>query len=495
MSGIAPRRTGVVVFGAWIVSIFTGLLFLSMVTHRLTTSQFGLLEIITDIVAFSSYPVRIISFWAGRDTGRGAHFGRTAFLANLALSLGGCAVFTLFALAGDGTLASSAVLFVTALTLVPVAYWYRTANLVLAVHRPQATAYTLLATEASKLAIGFVVIFLLRWGLVGVLLSLAASNAVQGAMGTYYLRGIFAAPFSLEKLKGWMRHAWIPLLDSIPAVITTADTYVVFLVSGAYTLTGYYQAAFAIAAMVTYSRYLSSALYPLLLRGSVEKVIAVLFDLSMMVGIPMAVGLTALAPQFLYLLSRRYLISSIPLAILSFSALANATDTLLDNSLMGKDTSDLAQQNKLRSLLKGNLFFVPVVNLAYGLSYITSLAIITFSGLAYGLPNSEIITLWAVDQLLCIVIFAAPKVRRLGLGAFAGTGRPIIYYSASALVMAAVVYLAAPLFVNFQIPTVEFGLRFLLLIVLGGGVYFGLLASIDKKSRERIARLPKIFQP
>lgn len=493
MQAIAPRRTGVVVFGAWIVSIFTGFLFITMVTHRLTTPQFGLLEVVTDIVAFATYPVRLISFWAARDTGRGKKIGKSAVFGNLAISVGGCGVFALFAFLGNSALVSSATLFSAALVLVPIAYWYRSANYILQVHHPQATAYTLLMSEGSKIAVGYVMIFALRLGLTGVLLSLAVSNVVQAVVGTYYIRDTMEGSLSLGQLKTWLGNGWLALFNSIPSVIANADTYVAFLVTGGYTLTGYYQGAFAIASMVGYSGFLSAALYPLLLRGAAEKVIANLFDLSMMVGIPMAVGVAALAPQFLYLLSRQYLISTVPLMILGFSELAQAFDLLLDKSLMGKDTSDLAERNKVKSLLKGDLFFVPMANLLYGGVYIGSVAVIAYVGIATGMPYQETITIWAIDELVVALAIAALKVRRLGLAAFAGTGRSLFNYSLCSAAMAAVVWLVAPHVLAFNMPTLYFGLRFLLVIGLGGIVYFAALAAIDTKARERIAQVPRLF--
>ena len=53
---ISVRRTGFVVFAFRIVSIFTGLIFLLMMTRTLSTSQFGLWEVGVDLVTFASYP-------------------------------------------------------------------------------------------------------------------------------------------------------------------------------------------------------------------------------------------------------------------------------------------------------------------------------------------------------------------------------------------------------------------------------------------------------
>ena len=61
---ISVRRTGFVVFSFRIVSIFTGLAFLLMMTRTLSTAQFGLWEVVLDLVTFASYPAGLLVYWA-----------------------------------------------------------------------------------------------------------------------------------------------------------------------------------------------------------------------------------------------------------------------------------------------------------------------------------------------------------------------------------------------------------------------------------------------
>ncbi|MDG7011411.1 MAG: hypothetical protein JRN57_04755 [Nitrososphaerota archaeon] len=495
MAAIAPRRTGAVVFGARVLSIVTGLLFILMVTHALSTSQFGLLEVITDIVVFSTYPLGVINFWVSRDTARGKVVGRSAVTSNMFLSILGVAIFVVLAFVRGNAVASSVTLFAIALMLVPISYWYSTVNALLSVHFPQGAGYTLLTAEGVKLLSAYLLLYVARAGLPGVLASLAVSNLAQGALASYLVKDTFAGSFSFGPWKEWVRSAWLPALNSTPYILGIADTYVAFLVTGGYTLTGYYQAAFTVAAIVGYCGYLSYALYPLLLRGGAERMIGLLFDFTMMLGIPMAVGVAALSPQLLYLLSKKYIVTSTPLEILAFSALVVAFSSLIDTSLMGKDTSDLVEGSKFRSLLRGNLFFVPMANLLYGALYITSVAAIAHFGTAASLSYPEIIDYWAAAQLGLAVLVALIKLRRLGLSALAGVKSSLLYYIVSAVVMGAAVYEAAPLLLNFSMTAVNFGLRLAVIVVLGGAVYFGFLAAVDAKARERLINISGAFLP
>ncbi|MDG6941285.1 MAG: hypothetical protein JRN65_04800, partial [Nitrososphaerota archaeon] len=117
MASIAPRRAGLVVFGARVVSIFTGLLFIVMVTHALTTSEFGLLEVVADLLVFSAYPLTVTNFWSARETARGEVVGKTAALGALILTIAGLAIFAVLAFARQSALTTALGLFLVALSL------------------------------------------------------------------------------------------------------------------------------------------------------------------------------------------------------------------------------------------------------------------------------------------------------------------------------------------------------------------------------------------
>ena len=477
-----------VVFGAKIISIFTGLLFIVMVTHALAASQFGLLEVVADLLAFSSYPLTVVNYWSARDTARGENVGRTAVLSSLLLLVLGMAVFVLLAVLRQSAITMSLSLFLISLSLVPANYFYQAANSLLSVYNPQATGYVLLFGEVSKLAIAFPLLFVFKEGLSGALAALGGSTIVLGACGTYFVRDTLSASISVGRLRSWLKDAWLSALSQAPNLIGISDTYVAFQISGPL-LVGYYQAAYSVALIVGYSTSLSYALYPLLLKGASDRMISVLFDFLMLFGIPMAVGAAVLSPQLLFLLSRQYVTMVVPLTILAFSVLAGAVDTLLDNSLMGKESSDLAVEDRFKRLLKSNIFFVAVTNLSYASLYVVSVVLIVAWGAAASLPIQTLATYWALAQLVLTIVFLLVKIRRLGLGIFRGTLKPLGWYVLCAIVMGAAVYVLAPFLVNTGLSVFYYGLRLAAVVGFGAVTYFVILALVDKGSRERFARV------
>src|SRR5271169_5620837 len=89
------------------ISVFTGLIFLLLMTHSLSTTEFGLWEVILDIVTFACYPAGLIVFWATRDIARGRLLGRTAIWMNLAFSLFGLCLYAVFSVLSAARVSAS----------------------------------------------------------------------------------------------------------------------------------------------------------------------------------------------------------------------------------------------------------------------------------------------------------------------------------------------------------------------------------------------------
>src|SRR5208283_581787 len=275
------------------ISVFTGLIFLLLMTHSLSTQQFGLCEVILDIVTFACYHAGRLVFWATRDIARGRLLGKTAIWMNMAFSLFGLALYFLFALLSAARVESSADTLLLAILLVPIGYWNQAANAVVSGHRPIVSGYSVIASEACKLLVAFPALLVFHAGIGGVVVSIMAANVAQAATSTYMTRDADALPFDPGAAKGWLARSWLPSLTALPYVLGVADTYIASLAASGTILVGYYQAAFAVATIAGYSFYLASALYPLLLRGGSDELTAATLDLTLLFGVPMAVGAAA----------------------------------------------------------------------------------------------------------------------------------------------------------------------------------------------------------
>jgi O-antigen/teichoic acid export membrane protein len=492
-SKIPLRRTGLIIFSSRMLSVFSGMLFLIMITGWLTPPRFGLWEVILSLVAFASFPAGWLGFWATREVARGKMVGRTAVFLNLALSSAGAAAYLIFAALGYPLFGVTFGPFFFAVLLVPLGYWSQAANSVAAGYRPSALGYSLLFSEAAKLAVAYPALFVFKLELNGVILALIVSNFVQAAVTTVLVRNAVSEDVRLDLGRKWLRDSWVPALYSLGALIATGDTIVASLVTGATVLTGYYQAAFQIGTLVSYATFLSYALYPLLLRGSSDEAPNATLDLILIFATPMTVGVIALAPRLLTVLRPEYVAPgkdvTLALCILAVAGLLTAVSAFLDSTLIGKERSDLAHGRGAGAYLGTAFSFVSFVNISYASAYTIAVVLTTSLGTAYNLSISAIVSVWALSQLALLVIATAVKLRRLRRSVMLTIPTGLGKYLALSLLMGIILYgLSAPL-VQGVTDRLDYGLRVAGVALLGAAFYFGTLIAVDRKTRDLAARV------
>ena len=452
---ISLRKTGLVVFAARIASIFTGLIFLVMMTRSLSAQQFGLYEVITDLVAFAAYPAGLAAFWATRDIARGKMLGKTAILINIALSSLGIAIYfglSYFSASRIPSANLSTLLF--AVLLVPVAYFNTAGNSVVAGHRPVVLGYAVIFSEVAKLAVAYPLLIIFKVGIDGVILAVMVANLAQSLASVALAGDAISSPINLEQGKKWLAHSWLPMLTSLPFILGLADTYIASLAAGDTVIVGHYQAAFSVAQLAGYSFYLASAMYPLLLKGGSDEVTAMTLDLALAFGVPMAVGAAVLATPILHLLNPEYLDAAAALGILAIAALVNTVSAVFDTVLLGKDRVDINEDAKFSDYLKSSILFVAKVNIALTSVYLAAVLVTIRSGLAFHMAEGTTIELWAFSQLFVFSFFVLVKARRVRSVGKLIVPSSIGYYVVGAGIMAAILYVLQRL------------------IVYGGGTFF-----------------------
>jgi len=487
-SAVRPRMTGLIVFGSRIVSAATGFVFLVMVARWLAPAQLGLWEFIVDLIVFASYPAGFLTYWAARDVARGKVVGKTTLVLNLLASMLGVAIFLAFALASYSEVGSSIGPFILAIILVPLSYWNQATSALVGGYNPAIGAYSLLVSEPAKLIAAYPLLFVFKLRIEGVIIAIAVSYFVQAAFSTFQLRIVSSERVDFALGRKWLRDPYVPGLMTLTYVLGVADTFAASVGQGGTSLAGYYQAAFQVAAIVSYSTFLSVALYPLLLRERSDKLMGEVLEFSLLFAIPMAAGAIALAPQILYLLSPAYVVSSTALEFLSLSAIVTLVSTVFDQTLTGRERADLDEERgRTRSILRSDLMFVPVANLTYSAVYIGIVFLLGSYVAAGDAPAYQFAAYWAVAQLALSCVLVAVKARRLSGKARLYLSPSLPLYVVSGIVMAIAVRYFGVAILPAGLETVSYGLRLALTVVVGAVLYFGVLFVVDHKFR-RYAR-------
>ncbi len=482
-SRIRLRSTGLIVYGANIFSAFTGILFLIMAARWLLPAQLGLWEVIVNLVAFSSYPVGIVAYWATRDIARGRLVGRTAFASGILMSGFGLLVYFLISVLTRSSLSASFLPFLLGSLLVPLSYCNTVTTSIVVGYRPAVSGYQLFVSEPVKIAVAYVALYVYRLGVEGVILALLVSYLITSTSGAYLVRGATREQLQLSVAKRWIRLSWLPAVNSLPPLFLVADTYIASLGFGT-AIAGVYQPAFTVASIVGYSSFLAYSLYPLLLRGGDENLPAITIEFLLLFSIPMAVGGIVLAHSILYVFGAKYMAGSLGLSILSVMFLFQAVSLTVNRTLLGTEKVDVGSEKGFKSLVRSNLLYVPLVNMCAALVYLAGMFAVLSFAFSNGLGNSVAVALWAAVQLCTTVIFLIIKGRRASRSAkLIRGGTRVPYYLGAAVVMGFVIDLLSRVVLVSSAGTLVYGLELCAVVALGAAVYFGLLYAVEPKFR------------
>lgn len=489
---IGLRSTGLVVFSARIISAVTGLVFTVMIGRWLAASQLGLWEYIVSLASIAVYPAGLVSYWATRDVARGRMVGKTAYTFGSFLGLIGIAIYSVITYLTYSHVGSVLAPFVVGSIIVPLSYWSGISGSLVLGYRPVAGGYSLVIGEIAKVAVGYTELYVLKAGLIGVLLALLAAYSVQALVNTYLSRGAVVDKFDREQGKRWLKLGGLPALTSLPGLVLVTDTVFVALFFGK-TLVGYYEPAFIVASVVGYSSALTTALYPLLLKGSSERAPSISLDFMLLFAIPMTLGGIVLARPILSLIGPSYTTGTIGLEILCVMFLILSVSGLLDQTLTGTERADESAGASIRRLAGTNLAFIPVVNILTAGAYVGGLILSLSFATSQGLPDTQRVAIWATVYLAAIALFLPVKLRRARTVARLRPGRSVAIYLTASAMMGALVYLLSQVALNPSADATVYGVELAGVVGAGALTYFGLVYALDPNFRKLARSFMSLF--
>lgn len=368
-SEIRLRFTGLISFSALFISLFTGLIFSTIIYRYLSLGDVGAWVSLGYVTQTCGIAAGMFPFWSARYTARGFEgAAKLGLLANLALAIpfAGAAVFV------GPTLASAAntlfFYYVYAAILVVQAYILAALTPVVSVLKPHFIAYGFVTYEVAKIIVLLPLVAVLGLGVSGALTSLFLANLVQIILYGLFLRHRLIERVSYQHLKQWAHASPFNLFSLGPTFLAGLEGYIILFQAGPLAL-AFWGAALTLATPVAYASSLSTALYPKLLAGGTFKDVEVSWKMTLLFAIPFSAALIVLGPSLLSILhsTSAYVPAYVVLAVLTVRSFFSTFNAVTDPVITGTEKLDEKGSIRLRELARSRITRAVIINyVAYG---------------------------------------------------------------------------------------------------------------------------------
>ncbi len=479
-----------------IVSIFTGFLFVIIVTRRLPEADFGTWVWITRLIGYAVFPTAAIGFWATRFVARDVKAAKTSILLALLISagatLGYLAISPLAASASNSLL----IFFLLAAIQIPFAYISENLHAIANGTKPEIVSYGTLAYEVIKVILAFLFMAILGRTLTSAIIAVAASQFISILVLLWFLKDHLIGSFDKQLAWRWLKVAWIPLYNGFSTVfIPTFDATIIIGLTGSSLILANYGAAYVLFSIVASSAALASALYPRLLQGGDHKDVTSIINLTTLFAIPVAAGMFIIARPALYLLNPLYADAVSVARIIIVYAFIAVLNLIFDFCILGTEKVELRVDSTLKDFVKSKLFMLPTINLICGTIYLISLAIVIHITTSMNLSPVDNAFYWALTQLITLLpLFTLKAILAKKAVNFKVPWRPITLYLIASAVMVVILQL-----LKFDIPYTPniyiFAYQAVKLAATGVIIYFTILYTFDHYFRDLVKTIWSNFRP
>ena len=489
---IRLRYAGFVNFASNLISIFTGLMFVTMTSRRLSDVEFGLWHYIGTIIQYIVLPVSLTNYWLTRYAGRGFRVGKTGLILNSAVMI---IMIGLYALVYPfisppvtGIENLFILLFLIVILQIPAEYYSASLTALAKGVAPQATGYGQLVLEPMKLIVGYFLVIQLQWKLVGALLSFIIARYAYALFLALYLRRDLGDGLQPDLMKKWVKLWWLPAYNLVLlSYLRSIDVMMISYMTNSTVPIAHMKAIQTVIAVILYSNMLASALYPRLLRGGGAEDIKIVIEYVSMFSFPMVFGTMAMAKSFLSLLKVDFAVSSNALMVSSVYALFYTFSGILSTCLVGIEKVELNEDTSFIDYVKSKLFIVPSARLVvYSLMISMLYVFLNYTSIVNISDPSFIVFGWSLIRaisFLILLLYFWFKVRR-ELSVILPYKR-ILKYLLSSIVMFIVLWftgigrVAYERFADALISSV-------MGVALGAAIYFSILFVIDDETRKLV---------
>ncbi len=491
--GLRIARAGFIQFLTQIITLGTGLVFVTLVTRNLSVSEFGIWQLVGSATGIALLPSLGITFWGLRGVARGEDLGKTTVIAAIMTVPLAFIIFLAVSTGVGSRVEILGVVVVAGLLQLPFITLYEGLKGTVQATRPTIMGYANIPFELAKVAVAYYLVVAMNIGLQGAILALVAAYGVQDIVMFYGVRDKLRGRLDLRKTLEWIKASWVPLLNSGVSRLWAADAIVVALVIGSAEPIGLFQGARVFTAIIAYSEIFLRVLYPKLIRDRLGTDVGVAFRLQTLLGVPMAVGAFVLAEDLLSVLGQNYLGSAPILRLLAIVTLVESTEHVMYFVLYGAERADSGARGLSFKSLRSSWFVkLPLLDFTKSALYLSLLGLLLYFLATPAAPQS-VALIWGIAYGITVIPYTILKAyyakkffpHNLPL-------REITIYLLSGIVMGISLFFIRGPPPDQGSTAIQSILRMGYLVGLGALVYFAIVFVLDPTFRNMIKQVGRI---
>lgn len=487
MSDIRVGYSGLIAFVVGIIGVITGLVFIIIVTRRLTPEELGLWTLIGSLIAYVTIIEPIISYWTTRQIARGDKVGFTSLTTSAIFSVIGMGAYSLIAIFVASFLQTDFLPLILAITLVPLQFLNYTLNSIVLSSKPQGISYANMSFEIAKLPFGFILVYLAEMGLVGAIVATLVASIVKIAVLLFMGRSQIIGTFKKEVIKFWLRFSWIPLYSRFSGFIFTLDVFVFSMLTNSLTGLAYWGVSNAVANLTSHSGQISQALYPKLLATRKKEFAENNLKILLYFVIPFVTASIVFAKPALHILNPIYVEGFYIIYFLAIRSAVNIISSLSYQILVAYEKIDLDKGASFKQYMKSKLFFIPTLAIINFGSYLILLTLFLIISKPFELAEVQTVTIWSAILLIVAIpfmIYGLILVKRE-----IDITLPYSHILKFSIVSITVGIISHFIIENWLVYTesiFEFLPQIIPIIIFAVAIYFGLTFVIDKSTRDLV---------
>jgi hypothetical protein len=485
LSSIRVTYSGLIGLVVSMIGVVTGTVFVIIVTRNLLPEEFGLWTLIGSVVSYVLVINPIVTYWTTRQVARGEEIGKMAVGMSGAFSVGGMIIYLGIAIFLATTTDADLFVLVLASILIPLMFLTQVLSAICMGFKPQAISYGLLSFEVSKIPLGFMLVALLEFGIIGAIVATLISSLIRIIILAIMGREKIVGAMKKSIIKFWFKFSWLTVYMNGSGLIYKFDVLIFSILTNSFLGLAYWGVAQTSSKFVGHSAQLSAALYPKLLAGGRIKIAEQNLIRTLYFAIPLLGFSIVFAKPALHILNPIYVDGVLIVVFISLRTFCSQIQTIFFEILSAYETIDMDKHAPVKQYIKSKLFFLPSLQYILSITYVSILVI--FLLFFNDQNSSEIfaVTVWsgiAFVVTIPFVIYGITSVKKQY--SFHFTYPPIIKYAGVTIMVSILITIISEQFLTYPQSIFDFIPEIIPLFALYAILYFGITFVVDESTKK-----------